>query len=44
MQNIDDDPAIIKASDAPGIEGKGSITKQPHRGIQPNESDIYMHA
>jgi hypothetical protein len=28
MQNIDDDQAIIKASDAPGIEGKGSKTKQ----------------
>jgi hypothetical protein len=42
MQNIDDDPAISKTSDVPRLEGKGSKTKQPHRGVLTSESDIYM--
>jgi hypothetical protein len=42
MQNIDDDPAISKTSDVPGLEGKGSKTKQPHRGVLTSESDIYI--
>jgi hypothetical protein len=39
MQDIDDDPTIIKTGDVSGLKGKWA---KPPRGVLPNESDIYM--
>jgi len=37
MQDIDDDPAIIKNGDVSRLKGKWA---KPPRGVLPNESDI----
>src|SRR5919199_2169622 len=42
MKNSDHDPRIGKTNATPESECKESKTKQPDRGVQPNESNIYM--
>src|ERR687885_1377155 len=42
MKNSDHDPRIGKTNVTPESECKESKTKQPDRGVQPNESNIYM--
>jgi len=42
MQNTDHQQPIDKISGTLEPKRNGSKTKQPDRGVQPNESDIYM--